>query len=278
MSVPPVYEDLGKNCRDFFGKGFPLENVKVSGKYCDVNTTVTHKIEDNTSACEFESKFEVPPWGIHGSTKIDTTNVLGFKIDNTDKITPGLKVGVDTSFNLESQARTGKLFGSYKIDHGAFDLGVEAGDETDLLLGASAVGTYQGLLGGYQLQYDNTDGTLKKNNIAVGYCGKSVKFHGNMDNAETITGILHTTPLSDLEVGLSGTYTSGDDTKTRYGLGVKYIATPCTSFKAKIDNTRTITVACEMKATTAATLTLCAQCDGANAGKLGASVEFVKDG
>lgn len=77
---------------------------------------------------------------------------------------------------------------------------------------------------------------MKKNNVAFGYCGNGWNIHANMDNAETISSIVHYRMKNNMEVALNGSYTSGDDSKTRYGLGFKYLANPCTAFKAKVIN------------------------------------------
>jgi len=276
----PTYDDLGKTTKEFFTKGYYLDIFKLVGEkkraIFDVDTRIscTHNFPDSTSVCEFEAKYKYDPWGLSASSTINTKNILGWKLDITDKIAKGLKLAIDGDFNLDTAAKTAKAGATYKIDQATFDLGFSGGDENNMLINASAVTGYNNFLGGYQLAYDTNEGVLKKNNLALGYCGGGWAVHTSMENAETISGTVLTRLSNNMDVALNGTYTSGDDTKTRYGLGLRFLANPCTSFKAKIDNTRTITLACEVKASDAATLTLCAQCDGANAGKVGAAMEF----
>jgi len=280
MPCFPTYDDLGKTARDFFGKGYYLDLFKLCGKKertifdVDTNLCCTHNFTDSTAVVEFETKYKYSPWGISASSTIDTKNMLAWKLDVTDKIARGLKVALEGDFNLESAAKTAKAGVTYKIDQATFDLGFSGGDENNMTVGGSAVSGYNGFLGGYQFAYDTNEGVLKKNNLALGYCGNGLAAHVSMDNVETLNAVLLYRLKNNMDIGLNGTYTSGDETKTRYGFGWRYNATPCTSFKAKIDNTRTITLACEMKATDAATVTLCAQVDGANAGKVGAACEF----
>jgi len=280
MPCFPTYDDLGKTAKEFFSKGYYLDIFKLCGKkeraIFDVDTrlTCTHNFTDSTAVVEFETKYKYSPWGLSASSTIDTKNMLAWKLDVTDKIARGLKVALDGDFNLETAAKTAKAGATYKIDQATFDLGFSGGDENNMTIGGSAVSGYNGFLGGYQFAYDTNEGVLKKNNLALGYCGNGLAAHASMDNVETLSAVLLYRLKNNMDIGLNGTYTSGDDTKTRYGFGLRYNASPCTSFKAKIDNTRTITLACEMKATDAATVTLCAQVDGANAGKVGAACEF----
>jgi hypothetical protein len=94
--------------------------------------------------------------------------------------------------------------------------------------------SYGKILGGYQAAFDTNEGALKKNNVALGFASKDLNIHGNLENAEAISGIIHYKCTNNMEAAINGTYNSADDSKTVYGLGLKFLASPCTAFKAKV--------------------------------------------
>jgi len=277
----PTYEDVGKGCKEFFDKGYFLNSLKLSAKRSLIDCvewakSLTWKAEDGTAKSDCELKYKYPQWGALLSTKLDSASLLSWKAETADKLADGLKITVDGTLNMDTAVKSAKLNTQYRHAlYGTVDLGVNGGDEDNMTLNGALVSGYSGFLGGTQLGYDLNEGALKKYNIVLGYCGGPFMVHANLDNAETVAAIAHYKFNDTTEFGLNGTYTNGDDSKTRYGIGAKFLFGRCAAFKCKIDNTKTITMACEMKATDAATLTVCGMCNAADGtGQIGAGVEF----
>jgi len=241
----------------------------------DFAKSLTWNAEDGTAVADSELKYKYPAWGAMVSGKIDSASLLSWKAETADKLAEGLKVGVDGTFNLDTTMKSAKLNTQYKHPQATVDVGVKGGDEDNMTFNGSLVSGYNGFLGGAQLGYDLNEGALKTYNIGLGYSGGPVMVHANVDNADTY-GATATYKFNDTtEYGVFGSYTSSDETKTQYGAGAKFIFGRCAAFKCKIDNTKTITMAAEMKATDAATLTVCGMCNAADGtGKIGAGVEF----
>lgn len=65
-------------------------------------------------------------------------------------------------------------------------MGVEGGDEANLLVNGAIVLGYRSFLTGYQVAYDTNDGSLKKNNVSLGYVGNGMILNASMENADLI--------------------------------------------------------------------------------------------
>jgi voltage-dependent anion channel protein 2 len=60
-----------------------------------------------------ETKYKIPAHGLTLTEKWSTANVLNTTVDLQDKILPGLKLTLDTTYKPETNAFAGKL----SIDH-----------------------------------------------------------------------------------------------------------------------------------------------------------------
>lgn len=96
--------------------------------------------------------------------------------------------------------------------------------------------------GGTALNYDTNEGTLKKSSITMGYLGKGWNVHGSFDDAQVVQGIAHANLTNNIEAAVQMQYNNDSaapaDSKIPPGavgaIGIKYVAAPCSSFKAKV--------------------------------------------
>ncbi|RNA02514.1 voltage-dependent anion-selective channel 2 [Brachionus plicatilis] len=109
--APPQYSDLGKTAKDLFNKGYNYGTVKLDVKTktqnnIDFNITGEHNIDFQKSLATLEAKYKSASQGLTFVEKWNTDNILKSEITLEDKLTQGLKVGLDTSFSPAS----GKYF------------------------------------------------------------------------------------------------------------------------------------------------------------------------
>jgi len=259
--APPTYADLGKACRDVFNKGYHFGLFKLDCKSTtcggvDINSGGTHTFEEGKCFGSLETKYKVPSYGLTFTEKWNTDNDLLTEISCQDKITPGLKLALEASFNPDSGKKNGKVKTQYKITNATIDAVVDGGDESNLLINGSLVLGYQGWLGGYQLAYDTTEGKVNKNNFALGYCAGDFQLHTSVDNGETFGGSLYQRVSNRLETGVQLAWTAGSENSTRFGIGARYLLDPCTAIRAKVNNQSQVGLAFEQKLRDGVSLTL----------------------
>jgi len=265
--APPTYGDLGKACRDVFNKGyhfglFKLDCKSTTAGGVEVNSGGTHTFEEGKCFGSLETKYKVPAYGLTFTEKWNTENELVTEISCQDKITPGLKLALEGQFNPDSGKKSGKLKTQYKITNATIDAVLEGADESSVNVNGSVVLGYQGWLGGYQIAYDTTEGTVKKNNFALGYCAGDFQLHTSIDNGETFGGNLYQRVSNRLETGVQLAWTAGGESSTRFGIGARYLLDPCTAIRAKVNNQSQVGLAFEQKLRDGVTLTLSAIING----------------
>ena len=134
--APPSYSDIGKQARDVFGKGYHFGLIKL-----DVKSKTSNDIEFNTGGStatsgdkvtgSLETKYKIKEQGLSLTEKWSTDNILNTTVDY-EKLLPGLKLTLDTSFQPNSGATSGKLKTEYKHENFLFN--------TDLNLTSRLVG------------------------------------------------------------------------------------------------------------------------------------------
>merc|ERR1712079_556869 len=97
------YDDLGKESRDVFGKGYGVGSVKF-----DLKTKTKNGVEFNSSGSSnndtgkvsgsLETKYKYSDYGISFSEKWTTDNDLSSEITVEDQIAKGLKLTFFTTF------------------------------------------------------------------------------------------------------------------------------------------------------------------------------------
>merc|ERR1719391_1545093 len=110
-----------------------------------------------------ETKYKVKDLGMTLTEKWSTDNTLNTTVDVADKLLPGLKVTLDTTFSPSTGSKSGKLKTEYKHEAATvtadMDLGLSA-------INATAVVGHKGWLAGYQTCFDLTKSAVTKNNLA----------------------------------------------------------------------------------------------------------------
>jgi len=267
--APPTYADLGKACRDIFTKNYHFGLMKLDCKSTtcggvEINSGGTHTFEDGKVFAGLETKYKVPNYGLIITEKWNTDNVIVTDFTCQDKVAPGLKLTVETTFNPESGKKGGKFKTQYKAPNATVDAVLDGGDESNLLVNGSLVLGYQGWLAGAQMGYDTSEGKITKNNFAFGFCSGDFQVHSSVDNGETYSATMYQRVSNRLESGVQMAWTAGQENSTRFGIGARYLLDPCTAIRAKINNESQLGLGFEQKLREGVTLTLSAFIDGKN--------------
>lgn len=267
--APPTYGDLGKACRDVFTKGYTFGLFKLDCKTTttgglEINSGGNHKFDDGKVFATLDTKYKVPDYGLTFTEKWTTENILTTEIANQDKIAPGLKLAIETSFAPDSGNKSGKLKGTYKIANATLDGTVDRTNDDNTRLNGSVVLAYQGWLGGYQATWDVNNSKLDKNNVALGYCAGDFQLHTSVENGEVFSASLYQRVSNRLESGVQLAWTQGSEESTKFGIGAKYLLDPCTAVRAKVNNQSQLGFGFEQKIRDGITLTLSTFIDGKN--------------
>jgi len=267
--APPTYGDLGQACRDVFTKGYNFGLFKIDCKSTtsnglEINAGGNHKFDDGKVFASLDTKYKVNDYGLTFTEKWTTNNILTTEVACLDKLTPGLKLALETSFAPDSGKKSGKLKGTYKITNATLDAAVDGGDNSPVNVNGSLVLGYQGWLGGYQIAYDTNEGKVNKNNFAVGYCSGDFQLHTSIENGEVFSASLYQRVSNRLESGVQLAWTSGAEDSTKFGIGARYLLDPCTSIRAKVNNQSQLGFGFEQKIRDGITLTLSTFVDGKN--------------
>jgi len=259
--APPSYADIGKQARDVFGKGYHFGLVKL-----DVKTKTTSGVEFNAGgtsvdgkvAGSLETKYKIPAHGLTLTEKWNTTNVLNTTVDLQDKLVPGLKLTLDTTFKPETNAFAGKLKEEYKHEKILFNADVNL--QANPVVNASAVFGYGPWALGYQAAFDTGKKALTANNFAVGYTTKEMIIHANGSDKKVFGGGVYHKISPDLETGV--TITSAVGGATSFGIGCKYSLGKDCCVRAKVDNSSVVGLSYQQQLREGITLTFSTAIDG----------------
>jgi len=266
---PPVYTDLGKSCRDVFSKGyhfgmFKLDCKSKTGSGVELNSGGSHTFESGKVFGNLETKYKVKEYGLTFSEKWNTDNVLATEISCEDKISPGLKIALETLFSPDSGKKSGKLKAQYKHQNATIDSSVDGADDGAAIVNGSLVLGHNGWLGGYQVSYDTNEGKMRKSNFAFGFCQGDFQVHTAIENGEIFSGSLYQRVSNRLESGVQLAWTAGAENSTRFGLGARYLLDPTSALRVKVNNQSQIGLGFEQRVRDGVTLTLSAFVDGKN--------------
>jgi len=267
--APPTYGDLGKACRDVFTKGYNFGLFKLDCKTStagglEITSGGSHKLDDGKVNASLDTKYKLPDYGLTFSEKWTTDNVLTTEIANQDKLAPGLKLAIETTFAPDSAKKSGKLKGTYKITNATADGNLELNDEKPTKLNGSLVLAYQGWLGGIQGSFLTAESKLDKYSVALGYCAGDFQLHTSVESGEIFSASLYQRVSNRLESGVQLAWTQGAEDSTKFGIGAKYLLDPCTAIRAKVNNQSQLGFGFEQKVRDGVTLTLSTFIDGKN--------------
>jgi len=277
--APPKYSDLGKQASDVFGKGFHFGLLKLEVKTkTDTGVEFTSGGSSNMDSGKIsgnlETKYKVKDLGLTLSEKWTTDNTLNTTLDVVDKLLPGLKVSLETSFAPSTGSKSGKLKTEYKHEAAMvtadMDLGMTA-------INGSVVVGHKGWLLGYQTCFDLAKSTMTKNNVGLGYAASDFVLHTSVNNGTDFNGSVYQKLSPALETGVSLGWTSAAS-NTSLGIGAKYVLEDGAAVKAKINNKCEIGLGYQQKLRDGVTVTLSTLVNSSNlnAGghKVGLSLEM----
>lgn len=279
--APPSYNDLGKQARDIFGKGYHFGLWKL-----DCKTKTASGIEFNTAGHSnqesgkvfgsLETKYKVNDYGLTLTERWNTDNTLFTELAVQDQLLEGLKLAFEGSFAPQSGNKNGK----FKVAYGHENVKIDSDVNVDLagpLINASAVLGYQGWLAGYQTAFDTQKSKLTTNNFALGYTTKDFVLHTAVNDGQEFSGAIYQRCSDKLDCGVQLSWTSGSN-NTKFGIGAKFQLDDDASVRAKVNNASQVGLGYQQKLRDGITLSLSTLIDGKNfnAGghKIGVALEL----
>jgi len=277
--APPKYGDLGKQASDVFGKGYHFGLLKLEVKTktdtgVEFTSSGSSNVDSGRVSGNLETKYKVKDLGLTLTEKWTTDNTLNTTFDVVDKLMPGLKVSLDTSFAPSTGSKSGKLKTEYKHDTATvtadMDLGLTA-------VNGSVVVGHKGWLLGYQTCFDLAKSTITKNNVGLGYAAPDFVLHTSVVNGTDFGSSVYQKVSPALETGVTLGWSSAT-TDTSFGIGAKYLLENGAAVKAKINNKSEIGLGYQQKLRDGVTISLSTLVNSANlnAGghKVGLSMEM----
>merc|ERR1712098_128383 len=221
-----------------------------------------------------ETKYKLADLGLTFTEKWNTDNTLNTNLEVADKLVPGLKLALDTSFAPSTGSKSGKLKTEYKHEAATFtadmDLGLSA-------INATAVVGHKGWLAGYQTCFDLGKSAITKNNFGIGYSASDFVLHTSVVNGTDFGGSVYQKVSPKLETGVNLGWSSASSTSS-FGIGAKYVLEDGAAIRAKINNKSEIGLGYQQKLRDGVTVTLSTLVNSANinAGghKVGMSLEM----
>jgi len=273
--APPKFDDLGKDAKDVFDKGYGYGSIKLDAKTKAANgmefkmvgssNNDTGKVSGN-----IETKYAFSDNGITFTEKWTTDNLLTTDITIEDLWAKGLKLTFDTMYAPNTGETSGRLLtayrykrftsmGKFKIDYcgpgeekplcwkksakikSAYKHDyVHATADVDFdfagpTVQGSAVFGYEGFLAGCQAAYDTAQSKLITNNISLGYQAKDFTIHSAINDASKFMGSLHHKINDKLTAGAHLNWESGSSI-SGIQFGCIYDIDKDSSFRVKVNN------------------------------------------
>jgi len=259
--APPSYADIGKQARDVFGKGYHFGLVKLEVK-SKTSSGVEFTAGGSTAtdggkvSGSLETKYKIKEHGLNLTEKWTTDNSLNTTVDY-DKLVPGLKLTLDSSFKPDSGDKSGKFKTEYKHDKFLFN--------ADLNLAASPVVNLSTSVGhgpyalGYQTAFDTGKSQLTKHNVALSYSSGDMILHATATDTKQFGGGVYLKNSGNLETGVTLAAGGGSNS---FAIGTKYALGPDASLRAKVNNACQIGLSYQQKLRDGITVTMSTNLDG----------------
>jgi len=237
--APPKFDDLGKDAKDVFDKGYGYGSIKLDAKTKAANgmefkmvgssNNDTGKVSGN-----IETKYAFSDNGITFTEKWTTDNLLTTDITIEDLWAKGLKLTFDTMYAPNTGKKSAKIKSAYKHDyvHATADVDFDFAGPT---VQGSAVFGYEGFLAGCQAAYDTAQSKLITNNISLGYQAKDFTIHSAINDASKFMGSLHHKINDKLTAGAHLNWESGSSI-SGIQFGCIYDIDKDSSFRVKVNN------------------------------------------
>lgn len=238
------YGDIGKSCKDLFGKDFPVGSIKIESKTKaeDGSTFTVNASRDNVAgfvAGDLKHKISNKTYGIDVTNTVSTSNVLSTNVEFKDVVTKGLKLNANGSLapGGKQAVKLGLEFGQGNMfSTAALDLFKGPAISGDL---AFKVDSF--LVGG-QVAYDAGKGSIKTYNAAAAYSVRDYTVSVHALNSLSLFSLAYWHRVNGtVEAGGKATMSAKeglDFSSGKVGIefGAKYALDGNAFVKAKLDN------------------------------------------
>lgn len=278
--APPFFSDINKGVNDLLNRDFyhtsvaavDVSTVAKNGVKFDLKAKQT--VKDGPLAANVETKVSDKATGLTLTQGWSNSNNLNTKIELTD-LTPGLKSELVTSL-VPGVSKAAKLNVNFVqpffTARGAFDL----------LKGPSFVGdltlAHEGIVGGAEIGYDITGGSLSRYAVALGYSAGDYSLGLSINNAQltTVSFFQNVSPI--LQVGAKAISTPKQLANVNIEFATLYLPDPTSQVKAKVADSGIVALAYKQQLRPGVTLGVGASFNALNLSepvhKLGSSLSF----
>merc|ERR1711879_1017286 len=182
---------------------------------------------------------------------------MGTTVDY-EKLVPGLKLTLDSSFKPDTGAKSGKLKADYK--HEKLVFGADMNLSSSPLVNISASVGHGAYALGYQTAFDSGKSALTKHNLALNYNAGDMILHATSSDFKSFGGGIYLKNSSQLETGV--TCSSAIGGASNFAIGAKFALDKDASVRAKVDTNSQIGVSYQQKLRDGITVTLSSNIDG----------------
>lgn len=278
--APPFFSDINKGVNDLLNRDFyhtsvaavDVSTVAKNGVKFDLKAKQT--VKDGPLAANIETKVSDKATGLTLTQGWSNSNNLNTKIELAD-LTPGLKSELVTSL-VPGVSKAAKLNVNFVqpffTARGAFDL----------LKGPSFVGdltlAHEGIVGGAEIGYDITGGSLSRYAVALGYSAGDYSLGLSINNAQltTVSFFQKVSPI--LQVGAKAISTPKQLANVNIEFATLYLPDPTSQVKAKVADSGIVALAYKQQLRPGVTLGVGASFNALNLSepvhKLGSSLSF----
>lgn len=278
--APPFFSDINKGINDLLNRDFYHSNVAAldvstiakNGVKFDLKAKQT--VKDGPLAANIETKVSDKATGLTLTQGWSNSNNLNTKIELTD-LTPGLKSELVTSL-VPGVSKAAKLNVNFVqpffTARGAFDL----------LKGPSFVGdltlAHEGIVGGAEIGYDITGGSLSRYAVALGYSAGDYSLGLSVNNAQLTTVSFFQKVSPVLQVGAKAVSTPKQLANVNIEFATLYLPDATSQVKAKVADSGLVALAYKQQLRPGVTLGVGASFNALNLAepvhKLGGSLSF----
>lgn len=247
--APPQYNDVGKNAKDLFIKGFHVGFVKLDLK-TRTNTGVEFKTcgsahqETGKVTGSVESKYRFPKYGMTLSEKWNTDNMLFSDLTIQDKGFPGLKFDANLSFSPNSGKTSAAFKTTYLHERMAFNCNLDMSNSP--MLTASNVVLHNGMLAGIQSTLDIAKQKVLQNGFLLAYMGKDFSLVTNINDGQEYKAAIYQKVNPNLDIGIIADWTAGSNS-SRLSVAAKYLCNNDVTLRGKINNASMISLSYEQR-------------------------------
>lgn len=278
--APPFFSDINKGVNDLLNRDFyhtsvaavDVSTVAKNGVKFDLKAKQT--VKDGPLAANIETKVSDKATGLTLTQGWSNSNNLNTKIELAD-VTPGLKSELITSL-VPGVSKAAKLNVNFVqpffTARGAFDL----------LKGPSFVGdltlAHEGIVGGAEIGYDITGGSLSRYAVALGYSAGDYSLGLSINNAQltTVSFFQKVSPI--LQVGAKAISTPKQLANVNIEFATLYLPDPTSQVKAKVADSGIVALAYKQQLRPGVTLGVGASFNALNLSepvhKIGSSLSF----